>query len=371
MPRENVVTAVAARLLNIPFRLLARRPFTPPQKVLILQPCCISQVLLTTPLLTILQQAHPGVRFDWAVSEWARPAIHSHPGITQFISTGAGSLRDASWAELAALRRRIAAEGYDTCFIPSRSTYLAVLAWMAGIPQRVGLNLYGRGFAHTISVSAPPGETHAARYYLALASAVGIETAKLSRPPLTFHPGDAARKKITEHLVSANLVPVTSPLIVIHPGGGEGSGWLNAQKQWPVARFVRLCNQLHSRFQAKIILVGDARDKGIAREIQGLCAVPLHDWSGQLSLAELGALAEIVDLYIGNDTGPTHVAAAVGCRTIAIFGPSDPRFSAPYSNDSERVKVLWREEAVQGARFNWEAGVQVADVVRAAAAILR
>jgi hypothetical protein len=79
MLRENVFTVMLARLARVPFALFRQRPFTPPAKALILHPCCLSQVLLSTPLLAALSETYPRGRFDWAVSDWARPAIAGQP----------------------------------------------------------------------------------------------------------------------------------------------------------------------------------------------------------------------------------------------------------------------------------------------------
>jgi ADP-heptose:LPS heptosyltransferase len=137
-----------------------------------------------------------------------------------------------------------------------------------------------------------------------------------------------------------------------------------------VERFVRLGNQIQNRFGAKLLLVGGEADMARAKAIKGMTAVELVDWTGSLTLAELGALAEVADVYIGNDTGPTHIAAAMGCNTIAIFGPSNPRFSAPYGSEQEKVQVLWAEEAAGQQPFDWTDGVQVADVFKAVSGFL-
>ncbi|NJN54046.1 MAG: glycosyltransferase family 9 protein [Anaerolineae bacterium] len=88
----------------------------------------------------------------------------------------------------------------------------------------------------------------------------------------------------------------------------------------------------------------------------------------RVSLSEIGALSEIADLYIGNDTGPTHIAAAVGCPTCAIYGPSDPALSAPYGAEG-KVVVLWKE-GERGRPFSWEQGVTVSEAQKAADKLL-
>ncbi len=367
MPQENTLTTAVARLAGIPFRLFARRPFVPPQKVLILHPCCISQVMLATPLLAALSKAYPKAQFDWAVSDWARPAISGNPHLTELISTGSTAVHLMTWAETRDVITRLRQERYDTCFIPGRSSILAYIAWKAGIPQRVGINVHGRGFAHTCPVSPPTGERHAAILYLALAGAIGIDVGHEQRLPMAFYPSDAARTAVTKRLIDELEWLGDVPLVIIHPGGGYGSAYEDKRKQWPVERFVRLSNHLVRKHKAQLIIVGSEHDRPLAEDITGMLPIPIADWTGSVTLSEIGALGEMADLYIGNDTGPTHIAAAVGCPTIALFGPSDPTVSAPYG-EGERVIVLWQAEA--GRPFNWEDGVTVQAARKAADKLL-
>jgi len=371
MLRENVLTTTVARLARIPFWLLARRPFVAPQKALILQPCCLSQVMLTTPLLAALSRAFPRTRFDWAVSDWARPAVAGNPRLTELISTGPGRLDEGGWHQLRTLAGQLRQENYDTCFIPGRSAHLSLLAWQAGIPQRVGLNVGGRGFAHTVAVAPPAGEQHAAAVYLAVAAAAGIDTQTGGPPPMEFYPSDAARTAVTKRLIDELDWLGDAPLVIMHPGGGNNPVQADTRKQWPSERFVLLGNHLVRQYQARVLLVGGEADRPLAEAIAGMTSGPTANWAGRIRLGELGALAEIADLYVGNDTGPTHVAAAVGCRTLAIFGPSDPAVSAPYGN-RDQVITLWHEwQAAEGQPFSWNNGVTVAEAVKAADTLLK
>jgi lipopolysaccharide heptosyltransferase II len=368
MPQENMVTAVAARLASIPFRLFARRPFVPPQKALILHPCCISQVMLATPLLTVLKRAYPQARFDWAVSDWARPTIAGNPHITEFIGTGEAAVSQLSWRDVQTLIAQLRQEAYDSCFIPGRSSLLAYIAWRAGIPQRIGLNASGRGFAHTLPVTPQLGERHAAAVYLSLAKAIGVDMGQESRLPMTFYPSDGARTAVTKRLIHELDWLGDAPLIILHPGGGYGSAYEDKHKQWPVERFARLGNYLVRKYKARLLLVGSAHDRPLAADIKGMMPVQAADWTGRVTLSEIGALGEVADLYVGNDTGPTHIAAAVGCPTLAIFGPSDPAVSAPYGEEG-KVVTLWKE-VERGRPFTWENGVTVNEAQKAADKLL-
>ena len=367
MPRETILMTGLARIARIPFRLQQRRPFTPPKKALILKNCCISQVMLATPLLAALSKAYPDTRFDWAVSEWARPAIIGNPRITELIITGENSLYNQGWRDLLHISRLLRQENYDTCFIPSRSSQLALIARLAQIPQRIGLNIDGRGFAHTLPVSPAPDLQHEAEIYLTLAEAAQVPSDIIESVSMEFYPSDNARTAVTERLIDELDWLGDVPLIVIHPGGGINPIHPAADKQWPVERFVLLVNGLAKQHNARILLVGAESDRPIAEKIAGLSPTAVANWAGRTRLSEVGALAEVADLYIGHDAGPTHIAAAAGCPTIALFGPSDPNISRPYATKGE-VHILWHPH--EDSVFSWDQNVSVKEVLRTANQIL-
>lgn len=365
---ENALTTFLARVAGIPFRLRARRPFMPPQKALILHPCCISQVMLATPLLAALSRAYPQARFDWAISEWARPAISGNPRLAELVPVTATAVSQLGRAEVRHFIEQLKRQQYDTCFIPGRSFLLAYIAWRAGIPQRVGINIQGRGFAHTLPVTPPPGERHAAKVYFSLATAIGAHSGQSGPLPMEFYPSDAARTAVTRRLIDELDWLGDVPLVVFHPGGGAGSDLAAGQKRWPVERFVRLGNHFIRQHQARIVVVGSEQDRALAADIVGMMPVDVADWTGRVRLSDIGALGEVADLYVGNDTGPTHIAAAVGCPTLAIFGPSDPALSAPYGEEG-KVETLWHEN---GARpFSWDDAVTVGEAIKAADRLLK
>jgi lipopolysaccharide heptosyltransferase II len=324
---------------------------------------------MATPLLAALSEAFPDARFDWAVGDWARPVVVGNPRITQLISTGSDDLGSSGWKEIRAVVKRIRAEGYDTCYIPGRSSLLSLIPWLAAIPQRVGLNMNGRGFAHTLSVKPQPALRHQTSIYLSLASAVGLPVEKGYSTPMEFYPPDEARTDVTRRLVDEVDWLGDKPLVIMHPGGGANPTRADVLKQWPVERFVLLGNHLVRVHGAQLLLIGGESDANLASEIAGMLTAPSANWAGSTGLGEVGALAEVADLYIGNDAGPTHIAAAAGCPTLAIYGPSDPAVSGPYGA-SNRVISLWREHEAGGKAFAWEGGVSVKEATAAADLLL-
>ncbi len=361
-----MLKSAVLRLARLPFWLSSRRPFVPPRKALILQPCCLRQVMLTTPLLAALDTAFPDAQFDWAISDWARPAIVGNPRLTELIAAGEANLSKAGPLEIERFVLRLRRERYDTCFIPAQSSRLGAIAWRAGIRQRVGLNIRGRGYAHSIAVSPPAGERQTAAHYLALAAAVGVRNHIIAGAEMEFHAADGERTAVTHWLIEELDWLGDKPLVVIHPGGGRSPLQTNFKRRWPAERFARLAGYLAHHHQAIIVLVGAAEERQLANEVAGMIPAPVINQAGNLSLGEVGALCELAGLYIGNDVGPTYIAAATGCPTLAIFGPADPGVSAPYMVNSPVIS-LWRP--YEGT-FSWDKGVMVEEAIEAAETLL-
>lgn len=322
----------------------------------------MSQVMLTTPLLGVLGGAYPQARFDWAVGEWARPAVATHPRVGELVDSGRVGLPGVTLAELNRFAGELREREYDTCFIPSSAAALAYVAWRAGIPQRVGLDDGGRGSSHTIGVRPPAGAA-AAEAYLALAEALGLETGQAR---MAFYPTDAQRNAALARLTDELGWDGRQPIVVIHPGGGRNPVWEDNRIRWPVERFALLGNRLVRDFKALVLLAGGGEERDLTRAVSGIMSSRVLDLAGQVSLGELGALCELAALYVGNDAGPTHIAAAVGCPTIAIYGPTNATYSRPHAHH-DRLIPLW--EPFEG-EFSWEKGVSVAQVVAAAQQLL-
>jgi ADP-heptose:LPS heptosyltransferase len=270
---------------------------------------------------------------------------------------------EQSRADVEELIEEIRAQKYDTCFVPSRSSLLSYIAWKAGIEQRVGLNENGRGFAYTLAVSSKNSRINEAIRYLSLASAVGID----SQAQMEFYPADRDRSLVTELLVDEIDWLGDRPLVLLHPGGAETPVRPNEDKRWPVERFALLANHLSRKMGVQLLLVGAESDRALAKSVAGLSSADTPNLAGRLSLGQLGALAEIADLYIGNDAGSTHVAAAVGCPTLAIFGPSDPAVSGPYGT---KGKVMALRPEITEEPFSWEQGLMPEEVIAGAEEML-
>ncbi len=338
-----------------------------PMRIVIYKPCCIGDVILTTPLLAALRRAYPRATVHWIIGPWSAGAVKNHPALDSTLDAGQEVNPAASLRGFMRLYKLFRAGRYDLAVVPVRSVWAGLPPLLAGIPRRAGLDSGGRGLAHNIRVRVSLSEArHEAEIYLDIARALGIETDGLWA---SFHPTDAAVERVDELLRRLGIGP-NEPLVALHPGGGRNPGMVMAEKRWPIRNFAELGARCAERWGAILLVLGGPGDLDLAQGVLDELPVRALNLAGELSLDEIGALGRRVMLYVGNDTGVTHLAAAAGARTIMIFGPSDPRRYAPYVPPEQARAVYkpfpWPEGGVGAGRvpdFDWgRHGVGVAEV---------
>lgn len=295
-------------------------PAFAPERILILKPCCLGDVVQATALLTAVHQRWPDAAITIGASRWLHPVMTSHPAARHVIDAGnvgiRGRQRPGETLRLARLLRR---SRFDLAIVPDRAPLLSVLTWLAGIPVRAGLDSGGRGRWYTVRVTPLPG-AHEMDQAARLAAALGA--APLPLPNVV--PSDAGRAE-AEGLWRELGAPAR--LAVIAPGGGENPGANMPEKRWRVRGFAKVAQQLRQA-GALVALAGSGSDRLVTADMLREAPGAL-DLAGRTSLDTLMALFGRAAVFVGNDSGTTHLAAACGCRTVAIFGPTAPERYAP------------------------------------------
>ncbi len=293
-----------------------------PRRILVVKPCCLGDGLMSTPAIAAVSERYPGATIDVATGAWTRPAFESNPRIRRIVSSDP-ILGGRAPSPIDALRfvRRLARGQYDLALVMERSLIVAALVAASRIRRRVGFDSGGRGLPHTDRVPVPP-IAHEADLYLRLARAAG---AAGTPRPMEFAVPPHASAVMAQALRDRGI---EGPYAVLHPGGGTNPGMHLLTKRWPADRFAEIARRL---VQCDLIPVvaWSEHDRDAADAV--LAACPAARSCGPLAdIASLGALAARARLYLGNDTGPSHVATAVGVATFVIFGPSDERRYGPW-----------------------------------------
>jgi ADP-heptose:LPS heptosyltransferase len=336
-----------------------------PKRILLILPCCIGDVVMATAALMALRRAYPDAWIGWAVGKWSRPALEGHPALDAVIDAGDSASPVHSPRDLLRFARVLRAARADWIIALVRSPLMSLAVWLSGCRVRAGLDSGGRGFGYSVRVTVDPDQPdHEARLYLDVVAALGVN-AEGMYPFIPVHDADRAsvRALLTAHHIGA-------PYFVVNPAGGRNPGMTLDAKRYPPDLLAPLVGRLSVRLDAAPVLIGAADDSPLIEAVNAHLARPAESFAGALSFGQIAALAADSRLYLGNDTGLTHLAAAAGAPTAMILGPTDPRRYAPYNPNAV---ALWKPAdlpargVAAGAPQDWDwrrDGISVDDAER-------
>ena len=317
-------------------------------RILILKPCCLGDVVFATPFLRELRRQLPKAHLTFGVSTHARPAILGSPHLNALLDTGAVGAGRYRLREYLRLIQQVRAGHFTACFVLERSALLASLPGLAGIPIRVGIDSGVRGFSLSVGIPAKPSRPES-ELYLDLLRAVGGEPRS---GELEYFPSPAAVEQI-DRLVGERLRG--ERFVVLHAAGGVNPGMALLRKRWPIESFAALAGRLQESGVVPVMVGAPEDHRAVNAIIHALGArranSELLDLTGELTLDALAELARRALAYVGNDSGPTHLAEAAGAQVIALFGPSDPVVYGPRSRHAIAVTAgLWCSPCFESGR---------------------
>jgi lipopolysaccharide heptosyltransferase II len=290
---------------------------------LVIQTAFLGDVVLTTPLLEALAGAG-GRPVDVVTTPAAAPLLETHPAVRRVIAYDKRG-EDRGLVRLIRLARVLGAEHYEAAYLPHRSLRSAALAWLAGIPTRVGFD-DGWPWLYT-EVRRRPPECHEIDRLLALAPEPSRSGLRALRPTLVTSMEDRAATDtfLRKHGIGARFVALA-------PGSIWGS------KRWPY--YAELAQRLAER--AAIVTVGGPEDAPLGEEIDKAVQARGGPWRtvnacGKLTLRQAADVLSRAALLVTNDSAPLHFAQAVGTPTVAIFGPTVPAFGFGPRGPRDRI----------------------------------
>jgi heptosyltransferase-1 len=300
-------------------------------KLLIVKTSALGDVVHALPVLAYLKSAAPDVRIDWLVEEAFAPLVADHPLVNRVIVVRTKSWRRSGFFPAAAgawrVIRDLRRQGYDRVLDLQGNSKSGLFTRLAGSCQRYGFDRRGvrewpNLLATTHRVGFGDGVQHVSRRALAVArAAVPGGSEERWAGPLSVSSAAAAR--VTAQLQGMGLaLPREHPLLVLH----YGTTW--PTKRWRLASWQALAVRLIRALNATLLLTwGDEGEKKAATAIAAADRQALIWPRG--SLPDLVALLARVDLVVGCDTGPVHIAAALGTPTVSVYRATDARRNAP------------------------------------------
>jgi heptosyltransferase II len=303
-------------------------------KILVRAPNWVGDAVMAIPAIAAIRQSHGQDQ----ITILARPAVcdlfHGQSfadGMMEFDYRG----RHRGFAGRERLIGELRREKFDIAVLLQNAFEAAWLSWRASIPKRIGYARDGRGFLLTQAVVVPrPGEIprHESQYYLELLRRMGWIESREKPMHIGLKISETEREAAEVSLRQAGSRPGAWRCAVA-PGASYG-----AAKCWPAERFAALADRLISEHDAEVIFFGTPAEADIAARIRKNMRHPAISLVGKTSMRDLTALFSACSIFIGNDSGAMHVAAAAGIPVIGIFGSTDPEGTAPVTEDFSLIR---------------------------------
>ncbi|MFH0772569.1 MAG: lipopolysaccharide heptosyltransferase II [Candidatus Omnitrophota bacterium] len=301
-------------------------------RILIVNVNWIGDVLFSTPAIRALRECYPKAHIACVVVPRCKEILELSPHLDELIiyDEKAGGGLVAKMRMIASLRAR----HFDAVFLFHRSLTRTLMVALAGIRERIGDYNPKRGFLLTTKVNLQEAGAHKVEQFLNIVNPVrepcfsnGVKS-KCDLPSsnnmeLFIGKDD---ELFAEEFLASRGIKDSDALIVLNPGGNWNL------KRWPAENFASLGDKLSELFDARILITGADKDAELAAFIAGLMKHKPIISCGKTTLRQLAALLKRANLVISNDSGPMHIAVSQGAKTIAIFGPTDPKATGPYGD---------------------------------------
>lgn len=313
------------------------------RKILVVHSGGIGDLILATPALKALRQTLPKSEIHFFGNPMSVEVLKRNQCIDKIITFDTAMIKNSLMRgnllvlrEVISLLRRLRAEQYDASIIlqPQLSLLAAVrmatFCFLIAVKERIGRDTGGRGFFLTKKFyESPSSQTHEIERMLKLAEMIGSDADEIA-PQVNVSETD--RVNVRKLLKSKDICG-GNPMICFAPGFGKPT------RAWYPKNWAHLADRVVDELKAKVVIIGGAKEVNLAADIISLMRTEAQSLAGETSLMETAALLEMCDLLVTNDSGPMHLASAVGCNIVALFGPGDYNRIRPYG-PPDRWRVL-------------------------------
>jgi heptosyltransferase-2 len=296
-------------------------------KILIRAANWIGDAVMALPAIRAIRAAHngPGDRISILARSYVAD-IYRDQNVADELIVYENRGKHSGFAGRERLAAELRANKFDVAILLQNALDAAWLAWRAGIHERIGYARDGRSLLLTKAIPVPkPGEipAHEKFYYLELLRRAGWIAFVPDESFIQLRIPETHRQRAADFLLSSGSRPHATRVAI-----GAGAAYGSA-KCWPPSRFAELATQLQTQWDADVILFGAAAETDVSAAIASEMSKPPINLTGKTAIADLPALLSQCHVFIGNDSGAMHVAAAAGLPTVGIFGPTDPFGTAP------------------------------------------
>lgn len=284
-------------------------------KILVTRTDRIGDLVLTTPLFEALREKFPKAHLAALVFLEHREIVQGNPYLDEVILYDKKGSERGLWGQFC-FSQKLRSKRFDVVIHGHGTNRMHLAGWLAGIPTRIG---YARrapwALTHVRRYNKKEGEKQEAAYLFELLELLDILPPKEIKP---FFPVSDREERSLENLLEFHKVPRDRPWVVLNPSASD------ITKMWPAERFAELVTRIEEDRSCVFFAIGTTKDGAIIEKLKQNTQIPVYDLSGRLSLGMLGVLLKKSALLISNDSGPVHIAAAVGTPVVSIFGRYEP-----------------------------------------------
>jgi lipopolysaccharide heptosyltransferase I len=286
-------------------------------RILLIKPSSLGDIVHTLPVVSAIKAQWPGVHLTWVVKRRWAELVCRVDGVDRVwpVDDGAVNWVKQGWA--------LRAERFDLAVDLQGLFRSGAVAWLSGVPLRIGFanGREGSPWFYTTRVPVPALEMHAVDRYLLVAGAMGARLQ--GSPQFRFNVLDEDRT-IVRNILSEQGISVDQPWVAMN----VSARW--PTKRWPLSAFAAVLDRLHGEGRGPVVVIGSAEDRSDAEALRAVTTTPFIDLAGAVPLGCLPALLSKAAAMITNDSGPMHIAAAVGVPVVALFGPTSEVRTGPY-----------------------------------------
>ena len=300
-----------------------------PKRILVVKLDHLGDVILATPVFSNLRQAYPNVELHALTGAWSRVVLERHPDINKVLEYNSPAFcrtgRPTSLKQTFQLYRQLRRQEYDLLVELRGDWRIVWFALLRITPHR--LSRAALQIASKLRLSRFSG-THETTRNLDVLRYMGIPA---SVQTATFSV-TTADEKWASNFLATHKIDRQDPLVAIHPGSPI------PLKRWLPERYAELADWLIAQKRAQVLFVGVKNEIPIITEIQEFMRAGTVSIAGKTTLTQLASILHICNVFIGNDSGPMHLAAAVGTQTIGLYGPGDPTHFGPMGTQCQTIR---------------------------------
>lgn len=297
-----------------------------PKKILIIKPSSLGDIILALPTLSALRRSFPDSQISWLIRPEFAPLLKNHPHLDEIIFFDRKFIGKALYNYQAifalwSLIRELRDKKFDIVLDLQGLFRTASLSWLSGCKNRFGMSKAGE-FAHifyTHKIPQDKASIHLVDYYLKISQAAGVSDISVQ---FILPQDSAASEYVAKLLLTNNINPKNYAVLI--PGSRH------TDKYWPIERFAVLADRISEKWGSSVVATGTTSEKTLIDKLSKLSKTPVANFAGLTNLSQLVTLLKGAALVVSNDTGPGHIAAALGMPLVIIFGRANPARLAPY-----------------------------------------